>query len=50
MSLGQLAGHIANLPYWCSATLEHAVLDLGTHGPSPTDYPPIVRVVATAMM
>ena len=29
---------------------EHAVLDLGTHGPSPTDYPPIVRVVATAML
>ena len=32
MSLGQLAGHIANLPYWCSATLEHAVLDLDTIG------------------
>ena len=29
---------------------EHAVLDLGTHGPSPTEYPPIVKVVATAMM
>jgi uncharacterized damage-inducible protein DinB len=28
MSLGQLAGHIANLPYWCSATLETTTLDL----------------------
>jgi uncharacterized damage-inducible protein DinB len=32
MSLGQLAGHIANLPMWCSATLEHAILDLDTFG------------------
>ena len=30
MSLGQLAGHIANLPLWCSATLQHKVLDLDT--------------------
>ena len=30
MSLGQLAGHIANLPLWCSATLEHAMIDLDT--------------------
>jgi uncharacterized damage-inducible protein DinB len=32
MSLGQLAGHIANLPYWCSATLETASLDLDSVG------------------
>ena len=32
MSLGQLAGHIANLPTWCSATLEHTVLELDTIG------------------
>ena len=24
MSLGELAGHIANIPYWCSATLNAA--------------------------
>jgi uncharacterized damage-inducible protein DinB len=32
MSLGQLAGHIANLPFWCSATLQHPVLDLDQFG------------------
>jgi uncharacterized damage-inducible protein DinB len=28
MALGQLAGHIANLPQWCSATLATTVFDL----------------------
>lgn len=28
MSLGQLAGHIANIPFWCSMTLDRIVLDL----------------------
>ena len=28
MALGQLAGHIANLPQWCSATLGATVFDL----------------------
>ncbi len=28
MTLGQLAGHLANIPYWCSATLDAPVLDL----------------------
>jgi uncharacterized damage-inducible protein DinB len=28
MALGQLAGHIANLPQWCSATLASTVFDL----------------------
>ena len=32
MSLGQLAGHIANLPLWCSATLQNTVLDLDAFG------------------
>ena len=27
MTLGQLAGHLANIPDWCSATLNVAVLD-----------------------
>src|ERR1700752_139280 len=30
MSLGQLAGHLANIPFWCSATLDVTVLDLDT--------------------
>ena len=32
MTLGQLAGHLANIPYWCSATLNATVLDLDTLG------------------
>ena len=32
MALGQLAGHIANLPYWCTATLETTTLDLDDVG------------------
>ena len=28
MALGQLAGHIVNLPHWCSATLATTVFDL----------------------
>ena len=28
MALGQLAGHIANLPQWCNATLDSTVFDL----------------------
>jgi uncharacterized damage-inducible protein DinB len=30
MSLGQLAGHVANLPLWCTITLEHTVFELDT--------------------
>jgi uncharacterized damage-inducible protein DinB len=30
MTLGQLAGHLANIPFWCSATLDFTVLDLET--------------------
>ena len=32
MSLGQLAGHISNLPVWCSVTLESTELDLDAAG------------------
>lgn len=28
MSLGQLAGHLANIPFWCSATLDAPLVDL----------------------
>ena len=30
MTLGQLAGHIANLPAWCTLTLDRTRLDLET--------------------
>ena len=32
MSLGQLAGHIANLPRWCNLILDDTVLDLANIG------------------
>jgi uncharacterized damage-inducible protein DinB len=32
MSLGQLAGHLANLPKWCTLILDGTVLDLATTG------------------
>ena len=28
MSLGQLAGHVANIPFWCSATMDAPFYDL----------------------
>jgi uncharacterized damage-inducible protein DinB len=30
MSLGQLAGHLANLPHWCSLVLDDTLFDLQT--------------------
>jgi uncharacterized damage-inducible protein DinB len=30
MALGELAGHIANIPYWCSAILGNSVFDVGS--------------------
>jgi uncharacterized damage-inducible protein DinB len=32
MSLGQLSGHLANIPRWCSAVLDATLLDLATVG------------------
>ena len=32
MSLGQLSGHLANLPTWCSAVLDAAFFDLASAG------------------
>ena len=40
MSLGQLAGHIANLPHWCSVTIATSVLDLATMGDEARPQPP----------
>ena len=28
MTLGELAGHLANIPFWCTATLQDTSLDL----------------------
>ena len=33
MTLGQLAGHIANIPYWGSAILDGTCFDLAAAGP-----------------
>jgi uncharacterized damage-inducible protein DinB len=33
MSLGALAAHIANIPHWCTAVLEHSVFDVASAGP-----------------
>ena len=47
MALGQLAGHIANLPHWCSATLASTVFDLDSL-PTPRPQAPASRAaVAT---
>jgi len=40
MSLGQLAGHLANIPYWCSATLDATSYDLGATSDSRPKLPP----------
>lgn len=32
MSLGQLSGHLANIPTWCTAVLEKSVFDLESIG------------------
>ena len=42
MALGQLAGHIANLPQWCTATLASTVFDLDSL-PVPRAEPPSSR-------
>jgi uncharacterized damage-inducible protein DinB len=40
MTLGQLAGHIANIPRWCNAVLEHTVFDVATAGDDVRPKPP----------
>ena len=46
-SLGQLASHIANIPTWVDATIEHTVFDLASIGDDarpkqPTELAPIL--------
>jgi uncharacterized damage-inducible protein DinB len=43
MTLGELAGHVASLPMWCSTTLETTVLDLDSFGEDITLKPPASR-------
>lgn len=43
MALGQLAGHLANLPVWCSWTLGATSLDLGALGNDPRARMPASR-------
>ena len=33
MTLGQLAGHVASMPFWCSATMDAPSYDLETKAP-----------------
>lgn len=43
MTLGELAGHIANLPFWCRMTLETTVLELDSLGDDVRVSPPASR-------
>jgi uncharacterized damage-inducible protein DinB len=45
MTLGQLSGHLANLPYWCTATLNASSLDLATLGDEAKPQAPLSRDV-----
>ena len=43
MSLGQLAGHVANMPFWLSATLAAPFYDLAAGGKETRNDPPASR-------
>jgi uncharacterized damage-inducible protein DinB len=43
MTLGELAGHVANLPFWCSTTLQTTELDLDSLGEGARLAPPESR-------
>lgn len=43
MTLGQLSGHLANIPYWCSATLNAASYDLDAVAEDARPKPPASR-------
>jgi uncharacterized damage-inducible protein DinB len=44
MSLGQLAGHLANIPFWMGAILQNTVFDVAAAGPD--IRPPLPESVA----
>ena len=41
-SLGQLAGHIANIPHWVDAILQHTVFDVESAGDTRPKAPPTI--------
>jgi uncharacterized damage-inducible protein DinB len=43
MSLGQLAGHLANIPTWCGAVLDLSTFDLASVGPDARSKEPASR-------
>jgi uncharacterized damage-inducible protein DinB len=43
MMLGQLAGHLANLPTWCGIILDAPVFDLAATGQDPRSRIPVSR-------
>jgi uncharacterized damage-inducible protein DinB len=43
MTLGELAAHVANLPYWCTIMLEGQVFDLASLGENRRANPPASR-------
>ncbi len=45
MSLGQLAGHVANIPFWLSATLAASFYDVSVGDQQATLEPPVSREV-----
>ena len=48
MSLGQLSGHLANIPTWCGLVLENTVFDLDSLGPDIRSTQPASRAGAAA--
>jgi uncharacterized damage-inducible protein DinB len=48
MALGTLAGHIANLPHWCSTALDTTVFDLDSMTSDPRPALPLSRAALIA--
>jgi uncharacterized damage-inducible protein DinB len=46
-SLGQLAGHIANIPHWVDAILQNTVFDVATAGDTRPKAPPSIADLLT---
>jgi uncharacterized damage-inducible protein DinB len=44
MTLGELAGHITNIPRWCKAIIEHSVFDMNSVGEDARRRPPPASV------
>jgi uncharacterized damage-inducible protein DinB len=43
MTLGQLSGHLANIPFWCTATLNAPSLDIASLGDDARPRAPVSR-------